>query len=232
MDKKQRVLWAVRCILTVLLIGFILWAWPGYLAHDYFVSRTFSERYEHTDILPSQSVMTQYFVPQRSHMCGIEFAIIFNEAKVEDETARFVLCEGSGREILSREIPLKRMGSGFYYEIEVNKRLNAGETYYWELIYPDADDIGFQVMYTNHLADQAPENTLFLLNDEQYGDITQTISQYKYLVHPDKIIIICNYWMTTVLVYVICMDIVSRFSGPKQVKKPVCATGDSMTESM
>lgn len=216
MDKRQRVIWAVRCILTVLLIGFILCAWPGYLVHDYFVNRTFSERHEYTDILPSQSVMTQYFVPQRSHLCSIEFAIMFNEENAGDETIRFVLCEESGCEILSKEIPLEQAGSGSYYKITVNKRLEKGKTYYWALICPDAEDIDIQVMFTNHLTDQAQENVLFLLNDEQYGDITQTISQYTYLVHPDKIIIIGNYWMGAVFVYVICMDIVSRFSKPKR----------------
>lgn len=218
MDKGLRVIWAIRCILTVALVGFILCVWPGYLAHDYYVSRTFSERHEPTDVLLPQSVAVQYFVPQRSHMTGIEFALLFNEEKAGNETVRFILCEESGREIFSQEIMLEQMGSGCYYNVEIDERLKAGETYFWALTGPDAEDIELQIMYTNHLTDQAQENTLFLLNDVQYGEISQTISQYTYLIHSDKIIIIGEYWAGAVLVYIICMDIVSRFPKRKQVK--------------
>jgi len=202
----------------MLLIGFILCVWPGYLAHDYYVSRTFTERGESSDVLIPQSVIVQYFVPQRSYLANIELELLFNEENAEDETVRFTLCEGSGREIFSREIMLEQMESDSYYNIEIHKRLKAGETYFWTLECPDAESIGMQVMYTNHLTDQAPENTLFVLNDEQYGEISQTLSQYTYLIHPDKIIIIGGYWTGAVLVYIIIMDILSRFLKPKQVK--------------
>lgn len=221
MDKRPRVIWAIRCILTVVLVGFILCVWPGYLAHDHYVSRTFSERHEFSDALFPQSVMTQYFVPQRSHLCGIEFAILFNEEKAGNEAVRFILCDEAGREIFSQEILLEQMHSGWYYNVEIDERLKAGETYSWTLECPDAEDIELRVMYTNHLADQAAENALFMLNDAQYGEITQTISQYTYLIHSDKIIIIGEYWAGAVLIYIICMDIVSRFPKRKQIQDQI-----------
>ena len=200
------------------LIGFILCVWPGYLAHDYYVGRTFTERGESSELLIPQSVVVQYFVPQRSYVANIEFEVLFNEENAGDESVWFTLCENSGREIFSQEIRLEQMESDSYYSIEINKRLKAGETYFWTLVCPDAEGIDMRVMYTNHLSDQAPENTLFVLNDEQFGEISQTLSQYTYLIHPDKIIIIGGYWTGAVLVYIICMDIVSRFFKTGQVK--------------
>lgn len=219
MDKRQRVIRVVKGVLTVSLIIFILCAWPGYLVYDEDVSVTDSARYEPTDVLTPGDVAAQYFVPQRSHMSGIGFAILFDEANAGDETIRFVLCEESGQEIFSRDIMLGQMESGWYYRVKIDRQLKAGETYCWKLAVPDAEDLDLQIMYTNHLTDQAAENTLFLLNDGEYGDygdITQSVSQYIYRRHPDKIIIIGEYWTGAVLIYIICMDIVSRFSKPRQ----------------
>lgn len=216
MSKRTWIIWGIKAVLTVALIAFILCVWPGYLAYDLYVSRTLSERYEASDTLIPGSIVTQYFVPQRSHMSAIEFAVIFNEENVGSETVQFILCEESGREIFSEDIALDQMDSGCYYTVDIKKSLKEGRTYYWTLVCPDAENVGLQLMYTNHLTDQAPENSLLLLNEEQYGDITQTISQYTYHVHADKIVIIGTYWMGAILVYIICMDIVSRFAEPGQ----------------
>lgn len=218
MKKRPWGIWAVKGVLTVALIICILCVWPGYLIHDEYVSESKSARYEPTYVLAPGDVTAQYFVPQRSHMSGIDLAIIFDDKYARDESIRFVLREESGQEILSRDIMLEQVESGCYYTVEIDKKLNADETYYWELVVPDTENLDLQIMYTNHLTDQAAENTLFLLNDEKYGDygdITQSVSQYVYLSHPDKIIIIGQYWAGAVLIYIICMDIVSRISKPK-----------------
>lgn len=216
MKKKPWQLWSVRCILTVLLIGFVLWTWPGYLAHDYYVSETFSGHYETTETLSNYSVITQYFVPQKTHLASIQFAAIFNEENVENEKVEFVLYEESGREIFSEEILLEQIENGSYHDINVNKRVTVNEKYYWVLVGPETESVNFEVMYTNYVEDQSPDNTLFLLNDEQVNEGAQTISQYTYLVHPDKVIIIGEYWTGAVLAYIICMDVVNRFFGIKQ----------------
>ncbi len=216
MDKRLRIIWMIRVILTLLLIGFILGVWPGYLVHDLYVSRTMSELYESTEVLAPRSVVTQYFVPQRGHLSAIEFAVLFDKTKVKGETLRFSIYNEAGEEIFSQDIKLERMKSESYYKVHIDGKLNAGETYCWVIECPDAGDIGLKAMYTNHLANQAPENALFLLDNEKYGDygdITKSISQYTYLIHPDKIEIIGEYWAGAVLAYIICMDILSRFSG-------------------
>lgn len=219
MKKRPWGIWAVKGVLTVALITCILCVWPGYLIHDEYVSESRGARYEPTYILAPGDVAAQYFVPQRSHMSGIEFAIIFDDTYIGDASIRFVLREESGQEILSQDIMLEQVPSGWFYTVEFDERLKAGETYYWELVVPDVKKLDLQIMYTNHLTDQAAENKLFLLNGEKYGDygdITQSISQYVYLSHPDKIIIIGKYWAGAVLIYIICMDIVSRISKPRQ----------------
>lgn len=211
-DGYRRGIWAARCILTVLLAGCMLGVWPGYLVHDDYVSRTISDRSEAADVPAPRSAVTQYFVPRQGHMARMEFAVLFDEEKAGDSAVRFALCEESGREIFSREILLEQMESGMYYGIRIDRPLKAGGTYSWTLVSPDAEDIGFQVMYTNHLDDQAPENTLFLLGEEQYGEIAQTVSQYTYRTHPDKIIILGKYWLGAVLAYIVCMDMVNRLA--------------------
>ena len=80
MNKRPRCILAVKCILTVSLIVLILCIWPGYLFHEEYVSRTFCDRYEPSDILLPGDAATQYFVPQRSYLSEIEFIVLFNES--------------------------------------------------------------------------------------------------------------------------------------------------------
>ncbi len=216
MRKGSRRTMAVKCILTVLLIVFILSTWPGYLFHEEYVSRTLCDRYESSDILDPGSVATQYFVPRGRHLSGIEFLVLFNESCVGNGSVEFLLCEESGHEIFSREIMLEQMESDEFYRVDFPVRLKEGTTYYWMLVGPDDEDAGLQMMYTGHLADQAPENTLFLLNDEQHGETAQTVSQYIYFTHADKAVIIGKYWVWAALVYIICMDIVTRLFREKR----------------
>lgn len=213
MNKRSRRILAVKCVLTVSLVAFILCVWPGYLFHEEYVSRTFCDRYEPSEILLPGDAATQYFVPQRSFLAGIEFMVHFKEAYTGSGTVRFVLCEESGREIFSQDIILEQMESDEYYKVEIRERLKEGAVYYWTLVSPDDERAELQVMYTGHMADQAPENTLFLMNDEQYGETSQTVSQYTYFIHPDKVIIIGGYWMGAVLVYLVGMDIATRIFG-------------------
>lgn len=218
--KSSRPLWAVRVILTALLAGFLLWVWPGYLVHDEYISGTYSGNYEPAQLLPN-TVVTQYFVPQMPHLEVIQLAVIFDDGNpaAAGEKVEFVLCEESGREIYSEEIPLGQMESGHYYDINVHQRVKVNQKYYWMLVSPAGEEACLQMMYTNHKEDQPPENTLFLVDDMELNGIAQTVSQYVYLSHPDKIIIIGGYWTGAVLVYIICMDIADRFLAGSGKKK-------------
>ena len=215
-EQRKRSLWIVRGILTISLIGFVLWAWPGYLAHDYYVSKTSSVRHEGTDILPDYSIVILYFVPQKTHLADIQFAVLFEEENVENEEITFILCEESGKEIFSKVIRLDEMESGRYYDVKYIWRLRTDQVYYWELVGSETANVNLRMMYTSYEEDQASENTLFLLNENQVGESTQTISQYTYLVHPDKIVIIGGYWMGLVMVYIICMDVATRLLAGKR----------------
>ncbi|MDE7043478.1 MAG: hypothetical protein K2O97_00370, partial [Acetatifactor sp.] len=89
----------------------------------------------------------------------------------------------------------------------------------------ETDDLNLRLMCTNYTEDQAPENTLFLLNENQVGENTQTVSQYTYLVHPDKIVIVGGYWMGFVMLYIICMDVATRLFVGKRESTVTAPTG-------
>lgn len=209
-EHRKQALWIARGVLTIILIGFVLWAWPGYLAHERFVSQTSSVHHESTDVFPAYGMAEQHFIPQKTYLAGIQFAAYFEEQSVENEEAIFLLCDESGKEIFSSAIKLDEMVSGSYYEVKFGRWLKTDQEYCWKIVGPAAADVNFQLMYTNHVEDQAPENTLFILNGNQVGENTQTVSQYVYFIHPDKVIVIGGYWMGSVLVYIICMDILTR----------------------
>lgn len=210
-EKRKCRLWLAEGILTILLMGFMLCAWPGYLAHDSYVSKTNSIHYKCTDILSDHCVMIQHFVPQKTYLSGIQFAVSFEGADTEHAEVEFILCEGSGKELFSETLRLEEMESDCYYEVEVDRWVKAGREYYWAIVSPETDRAGFRVMYTDHIEDQAPENSMVLLNDSPVGENVQTISQYVYYVHPDRVIVFGGYWMGAILVYIICMDLAARF---------------------
>lgn len=162
------------------------------------------------------SMLEQHFVPRQTYLKGVQFAAVFEEGNVDNQEISFLLCEESGKEIFSKAVRLDEMESGHYYQVEVDRRLKTDQAYYWALVGPGTAGVDFQLMYTNHVEDQAPENTVLILNENQVGENAQTISQYTYVVHPDKVIIIGGYWMGAVLVYIICMDVVTRIFRGKQ----------------
>lgn len=210
-EKKIWRLWAARGILTILFIGFALCAWPGYLAHDSYISKTNSIHYECTDTLSEHSMVMQYFVPQKTYLRAVQIAVSFEEANTENEKIEFILWEGSGKSIFSKTLLLEEMESDCYYEIVVNQWVKTGQEYCWAIVGPETDRVGLQAMYTDHPDDQAVENMRMLLNDDQAGENMQTISQYVYYVHPDRVIVIGGFWLGAFLIYIICMDLAARF---------------------
>lgn len=209
--KNNIILWIARGILTILLLCCMWAVYPGYFIHNYFLSTTISSSCTTTSILPSTTQATQYFVPQLPYLDAIQFAVEYNEENIQDQMITFFLCdESSDKVIVTQDIPLKDIQSSCYYEISIRKKLNPGKEYYWYLIAPKDETCGFRILYTENLADQAPENSLFLINNTPESEYAQTVSQYQYYVHPDKVIIIAGYWMSSILVYIVCLEILNR----------------------
>ena len=205
------ILWIARGILTIILLGFMWSVYPGYFIHDYFLSTTISSSCTTTSNLPGTAQATQYFVPQLPYLDAIQFAVEYKEEAIQDQIITFVLCEGaSDKIIVTRDIPLKDVPYSCYYETAIGKKVNAGKEYYWYLIAPAEETCGFRILYTENIADQAPENSLFIINNAPVSDYAQTVSQYQYYVHPDKVIIIAGYWMSSILVYIVCLEIINR----------------------
>ena len=91
--KKDIARWIATGILTILLLVFLWAAYPGYVFHDYFLSKTMSNRYTSTEVLSGQMMATQYFVPQLPRLYSIQIAAEFDEEKTNGETVTFSLCE-------------------------------------------------------------------------------------------------------------------------------------------
>ena len=209
--KKDIARWIVTGILTIILLVYIWAAYPGYVFHDFFLSKTLSSRYTSTEVLSSQSVATQYFVPQLPRLYSIQIAAEFDEEKATGETVTFSLCEESGNVLFTRDIALSEMEAATYYDIVVNQKMEPGRTYFWNITSPQDPSSEWKVMYTEYVEDQAPENSLFCIDNIPYGDeAAQTISQYNYYQHHDKSLIIAGFWMMGILAYIICLEMIRR----------------------
>ena len=209
--KKDIARWIATGILTIRLLVFLWAAYPGYVFHDYFLSKTMSNRYTSTEVLSGQMMATQYFVPQLPRLYSIQIAAEFDEEKTNGETVTFSLCEESGNVLFTRDIALSEMEAATYYDIVVNQKLEPGRTYFWNITSPRDSAPGWKVMYTEYVEDQAPENILFHIDDNPYGnEAAQTISQYNYYQHHDKSLIIAGFWMMGILAYIICLEIIRR----------------------
>lgn len=203
--------WIVVGVLTAVLLVFMWAAYPGYIFHGFFLSRTISNRSTVTEVLSNQTLTTQYFVPQFPYLRSIQIAVEFEEEKTENEKVAFSLCEESGEALFTCNIALGEMKSGVYYDIVVDQKLKQGAVYYWNITSPTDSTLGWRVMYTENVDDQAPENNLFFVDNSLYGnEDAQTISQYNYYQHLDKAVIIAGFWMSGILVYIICLEIVDR----------------------
>ena len=203
--------WIAKGILTIILLIFMWAAFPGYGFHTWFLSTTASHRSVTTEVLSDSVLATQYFTPVLPYLRSIQFAVDFEEQFEGEENATFSLCEESGKEIFSREISIADMESSLYYEVEIDKRLKTGRVYYWSITSPMDSSYDWKIMYTEYPEDQAPENTQFLVGDNLYGGVeAQTISQYVYYDHHDKIVIIGGFWACGILFYIVCLEIIDR----------------------
>lgn len=203
--------WIAKGILTILLLLFMWSVYPGYVFHDNYLSTTASNRSVATEVLSDSVLVTQYFTPQLPYLISIQIVAQFDETAMREETLIFSVCEENGKMLCSYDIQLEEMESGMYYDVLVDLKVKPGEVYYWSLTAPAEEACEWKLMYTNYIEDQAPENSLFLVGDNQYGgENSQTVSQYNYRSHFDKSVIIAGWWMSGILVYIICLEIADR----------------------
>lgn len=209
--KNKKALWVIRAILTGILAAAMLAVWPGYAVYEQYISETNSYHCTETEPLAGSEKISQYFVPQMSMLDEIEIAVQYNEPKAQKETIRFEVCCESGECILATDIELEQIPNGGYYGIEIGKRVKKGEIYYWTITAPKKEDCQLTVMYTENLAYQAVENTYVTKGDERYGtEAVKTVSQYVYRVHPDKAVILGNYWTVFLIVWLVCLEMADR----------------------
>lgn len=211
MIKNEKALRIVRIILTVLLVVAMLAVWPGYATYELYVSKTNSYHCTETEPLAGGEKVSQYFVPQMSILHSIEIAVQYDEEKTRDETIRFQVCSESGECIFEADFPLSQIPNGGYYGIEIGKHVKVGETYYWSVIAPQNEACQMTVMYTETLVYQAAENAYVTKGEERYGtEAVQTVSQYIYRVHPDKAVIVGNYWTVFAIIWLVCLELANR----------------------
>lgn len=210
-QRNQRNKWIARIILTCILLIYMWAAFPGYGFHTWYTSITSSHRYITTESLSNATVTTQYFTPLLPYLKSIQLAVKFNNEVTANENVTFSLYSENGKLLFTKDIPIADMASKRYYEVEIHKRLKTGKNYYWTLTSPMDAAYDWQIMYTEYPEDQAPENTSFLIDGTPYG-ITeaQTISQYIYYDHHDKVVIISGFWASGFFVYLIALEIINK----------------------
>lgn len=209
-QKERIVIRAIKGILTLILFLFCLSVWPGYLIHDYDLSRTISEGALFTEVLKDSDIIIQYFSPQKVLLSDIEFAIDYEEQN-KGEILLFTLCNEEGKELFSCSIPMEEIEAGSYYSVPVRQRLKVGEIYYWSLSAPEGWRGGCRLMYTPIVANQALENLHMEVSGQLYDPETyQSVSQYNYIVHKDKAVIAGTYWTGAIVLYLIMMELIDR----------------------
>lgn len=202
---------AAKIILSLALIIYCLMVWPGYLAHDYYTSTTNSSFSQLSEQLEGSSVIEQYFTPQFSHLYEIQFAVSYDDSSECEGYYTFLLYNENGKKIMEKAIPAEEVGSQLYYEVPVRRILNPKDTYCWKLIIPENAPENFQALYTENTETRALENRKMLINGENTdGENAQTISQYVYLSHADKALILGTYWCCGIIVYLILSECVNR----------------------
>lgn len=191
--------------------------WPGYMANNHYTSTTNSSFSQPSDTLSGSGVIEQYFVPQYSHLYGIQFVVNYDEDSIYDENCTFQLCSEDGKVICEKNIPISEIQPNLYYEVSAKRILNTNKTYCWKLILPPNAPKDFHVFYSEESPTIAVENQKMIINDRYINETAQTVSQYIYLSHSDKALIIGTYWFMGVIVYLILAECINRFIINKNV---------------
>ena len=197
--------------LTILMILLELSFWPGYLAHDFFWSKSNSAYGNYNSPYAKGVSTTQYFIPQMSWLSGIDIVADFDENAVGNETLEFAIYDEKGKKIYDDQISIAEMQSGLYYTIPVKKKLKVGEQYYWTICATEDLPYDWRLMYSADKTGMASENTFVTSEGQQtFGEEQQTVSQYCYYTHKDKVIIIATCWCGSILIYLIILEIIQK----------------------
>lgn len=208
---KNKKVWIIKSVWTVLLLAFLLSVWPGYFINiEAVLGKTDLSGEKLVADIQEEAQVSQYFRPQQTHLAGIKFAIGFDDVETGEKRIVFMLCKEDGEVMKSQEILLSEISSGGYYEVEINKRVNRKEIYYWTIILPS--DFECKVIYTDIAAAKAPENMALFVNGQMYPETAQAISEYEYYVHPDKADILGKYWISAILIYLVGLEIINRIN--------------------
>lgn len=203
---------------TVLLILVGLSFWPGYLVHDYFWSKSDSSYGSYSLPYAEGVSTTQYFIPQLNWLSSIDIVANFDKTAVGDEKLQFVLYDEDGNKIYSKEIAVSKMQDGLYYTIPIRKKLKAGEQYHWTLSAAEDLPYDWRLMLSTNKIGIASENTFVQLGGLQdIGEEQETVSQYCYYVHKDKVIIIATCWGGSILVYIIILEAIQKLFAQRTI---------------
>lgn len=123
----------------------------------------------------------------------------------------FAIYDEKGKKVYNDQISIAEMQSGLYYTIPVKKKLKVGEQYYWTICATEDLPYDWRLMYSADKTGIASENTFVTLEGQQtFGEEQQTVSQYCYYTHKDKVIIIATCWCGSILIYLIILEIIQK----------------------
>lgn len=210
MQKKKHVrkwIWTGIGILAVLAVMFC--AWPGYLIHRDYVSETWSNNCTVSEPLAEGEKLYQFFRPAYPWLMSIQIAVSFLPPDTGEAALRLELYDEAGDVVFETDIPLQDMESNLYYTVPIRRKLDTGQTWCWSVspVHAGANEV--RLMYTEITSNQAPENIMMRSAQREYG-AGQTVSQYSYAVHLDKIHIICI-WLGTFCLYIAFLEAVHRY---------------------
>lgn len=197
-------------ILVVLAVMFC--AWPGYLIHRDYVSETWSDSCIETEPLAEGDKLYQFFQPDYPWLMSLQIAACFLPPDNEEAALRLELFDEAGEIFFETEIPLQDMESTRYYTVPIRRKLDTGQTWCWSVTPVNTGANEVTLLYTEITANQAPENRVVCSAEREYAG--QTVSQYSYAVHLDKIHIICI-WLGTFCLYIAFLEAVHRYYSSK-----------------
>ncbi len=97
------------------------------------------------------------------------------------------------------------------------KKLKADAQYHWTVEVTESLPYDWSLMLSEDKTGIAPENTFLEMNGiPGIGDEAQTVSQYAYYIHKDKVIILATCWCGTFLVYLTGMEIIQKIFNRKK----------------
>lgn len=208
-DGRTKTEWLLAGVLGVMAVLFMLSVWPGYFLHREYVSETISDGCGESEALTEGLFVRQSFVPQYGRLANIQIAVVYEEGAAEGVRLMFELLDEQGNTVFSQDIPLQEIPSAQYYEVEINRTVEQGEEYFWQLTPVNPGESRIRIMYTENEQYQAAENRQLLCAGREMGN-GQAVVQYGYRIHMERLHI-AEIWLGTILVYLVLLELLHRF---------------------